>query len=177
MKKIGLFYAPAGGSTERAAKKIVEFLGEENVEMKLIEDNTPTSVLDGYSQIILGISTVGRDTWDSAYSKIGWDFFLPRLEDYNFEGKTVAIFGLGNHIMYPENFQDAMGLLGPKVMENKGNLIGRCASSDFSEFENMDSDGMDMEGVFYGLPLDEDNLSDLTDERVEKWVTQIKGEM
>ncbi|MDX9776874.1 MAG: flavodoxin, partial [Petrimonas sp.] len=29
-------------------------------------------------------------------------------------------------------------------------------------------------GVFVGLPLDEDNDADLTDERIEKWVESLK---
>ena len=30
--------------------------------------------------------------------------------------------------------------------------------------------------IFVGLALDEDNQSDLTDERIQKWVALVKGE-
>jgi len=75
MSKIGLFYAPAKGSTEKIAKKIAEKIGNDKVDLILVEENTNIDVLKSYEKIIFGISTVGRENWDAEYKKIGWDFF------------------------------------------------------------------------------------------------------
>jgi len=172
MKKMGIFYAPAKGSTEKVAKLVADKFGD-SAELHLLEENTETSVLDNYDNIIFGISTVGRDHWDSHYGKIGWDYFLAKLDHYNFEGKTVAIFGLGNHIMYKDNFLDALGHLAPKIFENNGKLVGQVAVDKYEDFEDIDSFGV-LDGNFPGLPIDEDNLSDETGNRVDEWVNEIK---
>lgn len=173
MKKIGLFYAPAKGSTEKVAKKVAALIGNDKVEMKLVNDTTTVEQLAEYDHLIFGISTVGRDSWDSNYGKVGWDYFLPKLSQFNFSGKTVAIFGLGNHIMYEDNFLDALGILGPIVVKNNGNLVGSIKTSHYEEYENIESNGV-VNGEFPGLPIDEDNLPDKTTERVEEWVSMLK---
>ena len=172
MKKVGIFYAPAKGSTEKVAKMIAQKIGAD-AELHLIEENSSQELLNSYDNIIFGISTVGRDHWDSQYSKIGWDYFLPKLEKLNFEGKTVAIVGLGNHIMYEDNFLDALGHLAPIITKSKGNLIGFVATNQYKDYEHINSFGV-IDGKFPGLPIDEDNLSELTEERLEKWLNEIK---
>ena len=47
----------------------------------------------------------------------------------------------------------------------------------FDEFKYDESKGLLNENYFYGLALDEDNESDLTFYRVEKWVQQLKQEL
>ncbi len=173
MKKIGLFYAPAKGSTEKVAKRVAAEFGKENVELVLVNDQSSPEQLAAYDHLIFGISTVGRDSWDSNYGKIGWDHFLPKLATYSFAGKTVAIFGLGNHIMYEDNFLDALGMLGPIVIKNGGKLVGAIKTNHYEEYENIESNGV-INGEFPGLPIDEDNLPDKTDERVQEWVKSIK---
>ncbi len=42
---------------------------------------------------------------------------------------------------------------------------------------NFDSSKSVVDGKFVGLALDQDNQDDLTDERIEKWCEDIKGEM
>ena len=175
MKKIGIFYAPAKGSTEKVAKLLANKLGE-NAELHLIDENTETAVFDNYENIIFGISTVGRDHWDAHYTKIGWDYFLPKLHNYDFAGKTVAIFGLGNHIMYKDNFLDALGQLGPLVIKNGGKLVGQVDVEKYDDYEDIDSFGV-VDGKFPGLPIDEDNLSDVTEERITEWLEEIKPQL
>ncbi len=174
MKKLGIFYAPAKGSTEKVAKILAEKLGDK-AELHLIEHSTDTSVLDAFDNIIFGISTVGRAHWDSHYGKIGWDYFLPKLENYNFANKTIAIVGLGNHIMYKDNFLDALGHLAPFITKNKGKLIGEVEISKFEDYKDIDSIGV-IDGKFPGLPIDEDNSSELTQERLTNWVEEIKSQ-
>jgi flavodoxin I len=171
MEKIGLFYAPAKGSTERMAKLIQQKIGSDKLDLILIEDNSQAAILEPYAKIIFGISTVGRDNWDSNYKKIGWDHFLPRIENADFNNKTVAIFGLGNHILYPDNFVDAMGYLGSIVVDSGARLVGQTPIEGyaFSDSEAV-SDAM-----FYGLPIDEDNEPQLSEQRINEWLKGISS--
>lgn len=173
MKKTGLFYAPAGGSVERVAQKIIDIIASDQLDSFLLTQDSQPQQLLAYDTLLFGISTVGRDRWDSAYGKIGWDFFLPRLNDIDLNQKKVAIFGLGNHILYPNNFVDALGWLGQKVLDRNGNLVGWC---DPDNYEFDDSEGL-INGRFPGLPLDEDNDNDLTDNRLNAWLRHVRPEL
>ncbi len=169
MDKIALLYAPAKGRTEKVAKMICKKIGNEKFDLILIDEQTEPKVLTNYKKIIFGISTVGRDSWDANYTKIGWDLFLPKLQDFDFSKKTVAIFGLGDHILYANNFVDSMGSLAKVVEENGANLIGKCSSEGytFSESEAL------VGNTFLGLPIDEDNEEELTEERLASWLKKI----
>ncbi len=173
MEKLALFYAPAKGSTEKVAKLIQDKIGKEKIELILIQDNSPVSVLEPYSKIIFGISTVGRDSWDSKYTKVGWDFFIPRLEKFDLSGKTIAIYGLGDHILYPNNFVDSMGTLAKQVISSGGKLIGKTS---VEEYIFSDSEALD-DGMFYGLPIDEANETELTEKRIDIWLKEISADL
>jgi len=173
MSKIGLFYAPAKGSTEKTAKKIAEKIGIDKVDLILIEKNMDINKIISYDKIFFGISTVGRESWDAQYHKIGWDYVLPKLEKADFSGKTVAVFGMGNHILYADYFVDAMGTLGKQVLENGGKLVGYI---DKKLYEYKHSEAI-IDDKFIGLPLDEDTQEEMTEERIDKWLTDIKDAM
>ena len=170
MRKVGLFYAPAKGSTEKIAKIIANKIGNDKVELVLVDENSTISEFDSFDKLIFGISTVGRESWDAEYTKVGWDFFLPKVEQADFKGKTAAIFGLGNHILYADYFVDAMGFLGKKVIENGGKLVGYV---DKDKYEFKHSEAI-VDDKFLGLPIDEDTQEELTDERLEDWLSDIK---
>ncbi len=173
MEKIALLYAPAKGRTEKVAKMICKIIGEEKFDPILINEDTNPDILKSYDRIILGISTVGRDSWDANYSKIGWDFFLPKLHRFDFTGKTVAVFGLGDHLLYADNFVDAIGILAKVVEGNGANLIGKCSSGGYTFRE---SEAL-VDDVFLGLPIDEENEEELTEERLGNWLKEISKDL
>ena len=60
------------------------------------------------------------------------------------------------------------------IIENGGKLLGytqKDSSYDFDESLALADDS-----TLYGLALDEDNPPELTEERLKKWVIQIKNE-
>jgi len=171
MSKIGLFYAPAKGHTEKIAKQIADKIGNDKVELILVDEKTTISELDNFDKLIFGISTVGRESWDAEYTKIGWDFYMQKLEKANLKGKTFALFGLGNHILYAQYFVDAMGFLGKVVMDNGGKLIGFVDKSNY-EFKHSEAI---IDDKFIGLPIDEDTQEELTEKRITGWLSNIKG--
>lgn len=170
MKKIGLFYAPGKGSTEKVAQKVIGKIGSDHIDLHLISENTTIAELEKYDKLVFGISTVGRDNWDAAYSKIGWDFLVPKIAQAKLSGKTVAIFGLGNHIMYPDNFVDSMGVLAESLKTAGANIVGSTNANDY----DFDDSQAVIDDKFVGVAIDEDNNEEDTDERLDKWIELIK---
>jgi flavodoxin I len=173
MEKIALLFAPAKGSTEKVARLVQQKIGQEKIEMILIDEDTKPDILKPFSRIIFGISTVGRDSWDSRYKKVGWDFFIPKLEKVELKGKTVAVFGLGDHILYHENFVDSMGTLGNQLIKSGANVIGQSNVEGYT-FSNSEAI---VNHKFIGLPLDEENEPELTEKRIDGWLKEISGLM
>jgi flavodoxin I len=171
MKKIGLFYGPLGGSTERVAKKVADALGNENVDLIPVKDAKASDV-EKYENVIFGISTIGKETWESDKSANDWDIFLPELEKINYNNKKIAMFGLGDQITYDLHFVDALGTVAEIILPKGAEIIGKVDTEgyDFRESEAL------VDGKFIGLPVNEDFEPELTDERVNGWVQKIKPE-
>ena len=133
-------------------------------------DELELSDLEKYDKIIFGISTVGKETWDSNYSNTDWSKFFPNISKVDFSGKTVAIFGLGDHITYASHFVNAIGVLAKELTKQGAKIVGQVdpAGYEFDESEAI------IDGKFVGLPIDEDFESELTDERVANWVKSIQ---
>ena len=169
MSKIGLFFGPLKGSVHRVAEKVKAALGEQHVEMISVNDAS-ASDLEKFDRIIFGISTVGKETWDSDYSNTDWSKFFPNISKVDYSGKTIAIFGLGDHITYPSHFVNAMGVLAKTLLKNGATIVGKV---DPSSYEFDESEAI-IDGMFVGLPIDEDFEPELTDERVANWANSIK---
>ncbi len=171
MSKIAIFYGPQGGAVNRVADKIKDIIGEDKVKMVAVKDATVAD-LEKFDKIIFGLSTVGKDTWDSEYSSNDWGKFLPEIGKTNYADKTVALFGLGDHVTYSHGFVDHIGLLGKELIKNGANLVGKV-STDGYEFDESDAV---IDDKFIGLPVDEDFEPELTDERVAAWIELLKPE-
>ncbi len=169
---IGLFYGPAkASSTEKVAQKVASQIGTDRVDLIPVKDATAED-LKKYHHLIFGVSTIGKETWDGYTTRSDWDRFRPELDKAELEGKTVAMFSLGDHVTYPRHFVDALGML-YEILQNKNcRIIGHV---DPSEYEFEESQGI-YNGKFVGLPIDEDYEPERTDERVKNWVDQILGE-
>ncbi len=167
MSMIGLFFGTTTGKTEDVAERIQkEFGGEDVVTLHNIMDADDSDFAD-YQYLIIGCPT-----WNIGELQSDWEGYFPELDDIDFSGKKVAYFGTGDQIGYSDNFQDAMGILEEKISELGGTTVGYCSTDgyDFNESKALRN------GKFVGLAVDEDNQSDLTDERVKAWVAQLKRE-
>jgi len=163
MNKIAILYGSSTGNTQNVAKKLAAMLNADLYDISKPIDN----VLLKYNNLILGAST-----WGLGDLQDDWEDFLPKLVKEDLTGKVVAIFGLGDAEGYPDTFVDSIGNI-YKAISDKGCKIVGFTSTDGYNFE--DSTGL-ADGKFVGLPLDEDNEANLTDERLQKWVEQLKGE-
>ncbi len=169
MSKIGLFFGPLNGSVHRVADKIKAAFGGDVIEMVPVKDAS-SSDLEKYDKVIFGISTVGKDTWDSGYSSDDWGMFFKEISKVDFSSKKVAIFGLGDHITYANHFVNHMGLLAKELMKVNANIVGQVSTEGY-EFEESEAV---IDGQFIGLPVDEDFEPELTDERIADWLAILK---
>lgn len=169
MEKIALFFGPLNGSVHRIAKLVASKIGTDKVDLIHILDASAAD-LDKYSRIIFGISTIGKDTWQQKYDNNDWSRFFPVVTNYDFTGKKVAIFGLGDHITYAYHFVDSMGLLAKAVSKQGAQLFGQVSTDGYT-FQ--DSEAI-VGGNFIGLPIDEDFEPEMSDERVTAWIELLK---
>ncbi|MEM7347719.1 MAG: flavodoxin, partial [Chloroflexota bacterium] len=134
--------------------------------INIVNMKSPADLLE-YDYLILGIPT-----WDIGELQTDWDDIFADLEELDFSGKKIAIFGVGDQYGYPDNFLDAVGILGNRLRERNGELIGFWPTDGY-EFD--ESVGFE-DGKFMGLGIDDVNQSELTEERITAWVAQIIGE-
>jgi flavodoxin I len=167
MNKTGIVYSFNSTKTAKAAEKIKEAFGSDfNIVLVNAEELTEELFLS-FTNLILGVPT-----WFDGELPNYWDEFVPALEDLNLEGKTIAIYGLGNQVEYPENFGDAIGIMGELVQERGAKLVGFTSAEGYS----YESSRALIDGKFMGLLLDQETQPRLSKERIEKWVTDLKSQ-
>merc|ERR1712032_550575 len=164
--KVALVYSTTTGNTETVAGYITEATGLEAVDMSA-ED---IAAADGL--------ICGAPTWhtgaDSERSGTAWDEFIyGDLTSIDLKGKKVAIFGLGDQAGYGDNFCDAMDELVSCFSKQGADIIGSWSADGY---DHMESKSIDGDGKFVGLPCDEDNQPDLSEERAKSWLDQLKSE-
>ncbi len=170
MKKVGIFYGPVDGSTEKVARKIAELIGSENCDLLPVRDAS-IGDLDNYTNVVFGIATIGNETWNSEPLKSGWFTFMAELEGADLNNKTIALYGLGDHIRYADHFVDAMGELNSLVSKKGIVTIGHVSAADYTYRESKALEG----DTFVGLPVDEEFEQSLTDQRLISWVNELKN--
>ena len=119
--KIAVLYGPLGGNTEKAAKLIAKKIGAEKSDLIPINQVTEKTI-EAYSNFIIGGSTIGTHNWTHKNTSSDWDEFMPRFRAMNFEGKKVAIFGLGDQLAYPNNFVDDIRTIYDILVENNAKI-------------------------------------------------------
>ncbi len=172
MKKTLLLYWAPGGNVEEVAKLISDTIGRDKVELCDVA-SFDVERIGSFENFIIGNSTVGADVWMDASNDNKWNEFFVKTEKLDLSDKKVAAFGLGNQILYPENFVDSLGYLKNEVEKRGGCLIGQWPVEGYSFTDSLGAEN----GFFYGLALDHDNDYDLTKKRVETWIGILTKEM
>lgn len=169
-KAIGLFFAPTGGNVHKIARRIKENITDIPVEMFHITDIPAEKLLD-YKILILVSSTLGKEAWNNAETD-EWAAFFPALQKLSLNGRKVALVGLGNPVLYPNNFVDGMDDLATLIEKIGGVLIGKTLPDGYT----FTISKAIHDGLFVGLPLDEDNEPEKTNSRINKWLDNLKAE-
>lgn len=162
MEKIGLFYGSDTGTTEEIANKIKNYFTNKEVELFNIS-NSSKEDFENFDKLILASST-----WGDGDLQSDWDNFAANLNDIDFSKKTVALVGIGDQDGYPDTFCNSLAHLYNYTKE--ANIVG-FTSTDGYEFDESEAV---IEDEFVGLALDDDNQSELTDERIKNWINDIE---
>jgi flavodoxin I len=165
MEKIAIIYSFNSTKTAKAAEKIKEAFGPDFNIVPINAEELTEELFLSFKYLILGVPT-----WFDGELPNYWDEFVPAIEDLNLKGKTIAIFGLGNQVEYPENFGDAVGIMAKLVQEKGADIIGKTSASgyNFESSKALESDN------FIGLILDQETQPRLSKERIENWVSELK---
>jgi len=164
---VGLLYATQTGNTETAAGVIAEKAGVEAADV----GDFGAEDLAGFDGLIVGCPTWNTDA-DEYRSGTAWDDLLDEIKGIDLAGKPVAVFGCGDSQGYGDNFCDGIEELHETFAAAGAKMVGYVDAGPYQHQSSKSVRG----DKFLGLPLDEDNENDMTEERVESWVSQIKGE-
>jgi flavodoxin I len=166
-QRVGLYYGSSTGVTEETAFKIREAwdkmgLGTlEPVNIGYVKD---AAQFLAYDYLLLGIST-----WNIGELQDDWAILFPQLASLDFTGKKVALFGIGDQYHYPDNFLDAVGILGTTLQEQGAELCGFWYDEHYEFAESKAF----VDGQFMGLGIDNSHQAKLTPTRVSQWVAQV----
>ena len=164
MKTIGIFYGSSTGNTGDAAEAIKKELGNDIAEVFDVTD-VKAEDLNNFSNIILGTST-----WGAGDLQDDFEDFLDGIDSIDLSGKTVALFGMGDQESHGETYIDGLAEVYKKVIEKGATVVGTTSSEGYEH----ESSEAEINGNFVGLALDEDNQSELTEERISNWVKDLK---
>ena len=166
---IGFYYGSTTGTTEEVAEKMRAFAKLAGIPLQPINISDlgePRDLLK-HDHLILGIPT-----WNVGQLQDDWLILFPKLDELDFSGKRVALFGVGDQMGYPDNFLDAMGTLGEKLQERGVELVGFWSTEGYDFTASKAQIG----GQFMGLGIDEYNQEALTDSRIASWLGQVQRE-
>jgi len=166
MANIGIFYGSTTGNTEKVAGMIRMEFGEENADLYNV-DIVEREDVQKYKYLIFGVST-----WGVSDLQDDFEDFLDILDEVDFSGKKVAIFGLGDQSTYVDSFVDAMGILYDGLKKMGVTLVGSVSKAGYTFTDSMAF----IKGKLVGLAIDEEFESHLTSGRVTNWVKQLKKE-
>ena len=164
MAKIGIYYGSDTGNTQTVAEKLGKALG---VDKSNIFDVSKAGVdFSAYDFLLFGTSTMGfGDLQDD------WDGYISKVSKADLSGKKVAIFGCGDSVSYSDTFCDGIGKIYEAVKNSGCQVIGQVGTEGYT----YDGSEAVVGGQFIGLPIDEDNEGDQTDQRISDWVETLNN--
>ena len=155
-----VIYGSSTGTCESIAEKIAQKLGCEAVNFQELS----ADVVAQNQNLIIGTSTlvagVVQDDWYDGLSV---------LKNADLSGKTIALFGCGDCSTYSDTFVGGIGELYDGIKQSGAKFIGAVSTDGYT----FDESSAVVDGKFIGLPLDDINEDDKTDERINAWVAQI----
>lgn len=164
MNKTIVIYGSTTGTCQAIADKVADKLGCEAVDVQNLDE----SVVNDNANLILGTST-----WGAGEMQDDWYDGVKVLQAANLSGKTVALFGCGDAESYGDTFCGGMGELYNSIKDSGATFVGQVSTDGYT-FD--DSEAV-ADGQFVGLPLDDVNEDDKTDERIDTWISSFKDKL
>lgn len=160
MKKTVVIYGSSTGTCEAIAEKIGAALG---AEVTNVQDMTAATIAAN-DNLILGTST-----WGAGEVQDDWYDGIEVLKSADLSGKTIALFGCGDCESYSDTFVGGIGEIYDAIKDSGAHLIGRVPTDGYT----FDDSTAVVNGQFVGLPLDDINEDNKTEDRINAWVAQI----
>lgn len=157
--KVGIFYGSTTGVTEDIANKVG----------KLIEGQV-MSASDIEKIVEFDLAILATSTWGLGDLQDDWMSSLNVLKKINLSGKKIALIGVGDQVAFSSTFVDGIKDIYDVVKENGGEIVGETSIDGYT----YDDSRAEKDGMFVGLVIDEVNQSNLTEERIEQWLSKLK---
>lgn len=146
MANIGIFFGTDTGKTRKIAKMIHKQLGEAAAAPVNINRATLADLL-AYPALLLGTPTLGDGQLpglEAGGESESWAEFLQTLGDVSLQGKTVALFGLGDQRGYPDNFASGLRPLYDALRARGATMIGSWPNEgyEFSASSALEGSGL-----------------------------------
>lgn len=163
MSKIGIYYGSTTGNTQEVAEEIAKQL---NVAKSDLHDVAKANAdFSAYNTVLFGSSTLGfGDLQDD------WEDYISKVKGADLSGKKVALFGCGDSSSYSDTFGDAVGKIYQTIKGKGCEILGSVSTEGYT----FDESEAVVSGRFVGLLIDNDNESDMTEERISNWVEELK---
>lgn len=114
----------------------------------------------------------GSSTWGLGDLQDDWEGFVREVASADLSGKKVALFGCGDSSSYSDTFCNAIGII-YRAVKDRATVVGFTSTDGYT----FDESEAIVDGLFVGLPIDEDNESDRTGARIDRWVAQLEKEL
>ncbi len=160
MNKTIVIYGSSTGTCEAIAEKIASKLGAEVLN---VQDMTADTIAENQNLIL------GTSTWGAGELQDDWYDGLSTLKAADLSGKVIALFGCGDAESYGDTFVGGIGELYDGIKDSGARFIGEVSTDGYT----FDDSSAVVDGKFVGLPLDDVNEDDKTDERIDAWVAAI----
>lgn len=157
--KTVIFFGSTTGTTEAVAGKVGELLGAE------VLSATEIDKVEEYDFVIFATST-----WGMGDLQDDWYEALDKLKTKNLSGKKVGFIGVGDQEGFGDTFVDGIGTIYEEIKDMGINLVGKTSTEGYS----FSGSKAVVDDEFVGLVIDENNQSELTDERIKTWVEKVK---
>ena len=165
-----IVYASATGHTEDIAERLKILLS--GSELKDLDRIDFIKDLEQSEALICCTPTWNTGS-EIKRSGTTWDKHVDNIPRLSLKGKPVAVVGLGDSAAFSKYFCDAMEEIYRSFESAGGRMIGHVSAEEYI----FDASKSIIDGMFCGLPLDEDNESEKTDDRLQSWVKIIIQEV
>lgn len=165
-KKIGIFYGSTTGETKEVARQIGKVMGVADEDIHDVAESGPSDVAP-YDLLLLGSST-----WGAGDLQDDWYDFIDGLQAVDLGEKIVGLFGCGDETM-SDTFGGALGVIYDRIQPTGANIIGAFDTDGY----HYDHSPAEKGGRIVGLIIDNVNHPELTAGRIDRWTTQLKGEL
>ena len=165
MSKGAVVFWSGTGNTQAMAEAVAEGARTKGAEVTVLGPSEfGADQVALYDAIAFGCPSMGAEVLEE-------EEFEPMFASVEgaLHGKKIALFGCGDSSSYSDTFCSALGTIYNDLKDSGATFVGSVDPSDYT-FDGSDAV---VDGQFVGLPIDEVNESDKTDERISNWVASL----